>query len=151
VAFSCIWFSSCGLALQLCVQDLVRVSVHLLEMCGPIGEELSTPVESFSVVQQHYDSFQHFILCGVLSFCCVSSSVFLIFLCVTHQCKIKQLRMSSSRFGYCSDSILQVLPLKPVKETFKMYCIVLYLYCIVYLFSPNTVHMTVDSSVCNIF
>jgi len=25
------------------------------------------------------------------------------------------------------------------------------LYCIVFLFSPNIIHMTVDSSVCNIF
>ena len=90
MVLSCIWSSSCGFALQLCIQDLVRVSVYFVKMCGPIGEELSTPVESFSIVQQHSDSLQYFILCGVFSFCCVSSSVFLIFPYVTHQRKIKQ-------------------------------------------------------------
>lgn len=120
MAFSCIWSSLCGLALQLCIQDLVQVSVHSLEMCGPIGEELFTPVESFSIVQQHYGSLQRLILCAVHSFCCVSSSVFLIFPCVTHQRKIKQFRMSTSRCGCCSHRILQVLRLKRVQETFKM-------------------------------
>jgi hypothetical protein len=53
MAFAFIWSSPCGLALQLCIQDLVHISVLSLEMCGSIEEEFSDPVKSSSIVQQH--------------------------------------------------------------------------------------------------